>query len=53
MDLGVLKRLALYGSPTAKAAALTFLDEASGGELLRKAKKLIEGVNNGNYTWAR
>jgi len=42
VDLNTLRRLALYGSPTARAAALVVLDVLSGGELLKELEKLGE-----------
>ncbi len=46
----LLCQLALYGSPAARAIALVFLDELSGGQLLDKLKKLVrkEGITDGN-----
>jgi len=38
--MNVLKRLALFGSLTAKAVSLVFLDELSGGRLLQEIEKL-------------
>lgn len=39
MDIDILKRLALFGSPVARAAALTLLDELSEGKLLKKLER--------------
>ena len=42
IELEKLKRLALFGSPAAKAAALTLLNEATRGRLFQELEKLKE-----------
>lgn len=42
IELEKLKRLALFGSPAARAAALVLLDQASGGRLFQELEKLKE-----------
>ena len=42
IELEKLKRLALFGSPAARAAALALLDEATGGMLFQELQKLKE-----------
>ena len=47
VELSKLKRLAMCGSITAKAVALTLLDEQSGGKLMVEIEKLVqEGLKN-------
>ncbi|MCD6493086.1 MAG: hypothetical protein J7K36_04715 [Archaeoglobaceae archaeon] len=46
IDIKILKRLALFGSLTAKAASLVFLDELSGGKLLEELEKLKNEIED-------
>lgn len=42
IELEMLKKLALYGSPTARAAALTILDQMTNGRITKELKKILD-----------
>jgi len=46
IDKETLIKLALNGSPIAKAAALTLLDEMYDGKIIAELKKLLEEQTN-------
>jgi len=41
-ELESLKRLALYGSPIARAAALTILDQMTDGRIVEELKRILD-----------
>lgn len=45
-DIEKLRKLLIFGSPAARAAALTLLDEATGGRLLRELLQKLRGVDS-------
>ena len=46
IDKDMLIKLALNGSPVARAAALTLLDEMYDGKIIAELKKLLEEQTN-------
>ncbi|MEM2190553.1 MAG: hypothetical protein QXU17_00255 [Archaeoglobaceae archaeon] len=45
LEIELLKRMILFGSPAAKAAALTILDEKTGHRLIRRLKEVLNEEN--------